>query len=115
MGLLAGCRGRMVLAYRYLSDVSPPDVALLFTILTVLLYHARYWYTSGPLIALSLAALTWPGLRARPFPWLLTVVLLSTGVARHWYTIDNHQYLLVYWCLSVLLAGGGSVIARILD
>jgi hypothetical protein len=36
--------------------------------------------------------------------WAALVMVLVVRGAREWYSIDNHQYLLIYWAVAIMLA-----------
>jgi hypothetical protein len=80
------------------------ELVLLLSLLVFLLHHLPFWFLTGPLTALMGAGLIWPRLRAHPLLWLPATGLLGFAASRQWYTIDNHQYLFVYWSMAVLFA-----------
>jgi hypothetical protein len=103
-GLVATFRARLARLVDQLDQGNRFELVLLLTILTVLLYHNRHWYLSGPITVLMGAALVWPSARTSALYWAAALALLSLAGVRTWYTLDNHQYLFMYWCLAVSLA-----------
>jgi hypothetical protein len=103
-GPVAGCRLRLTWLADQLERVSRVDLVLLLTVLTLLLYHNRFWYLSGPLTAVMVAGLVWAPMRTSALYWLVTLILVTVAGLVTWYAIDNHQYLFIYWCLGVFLA-----------
>lgn len=91
-------------AARLLTDDSRLDLCLILTLLLLLLYPPRAWYASIPLSVLALSALIFPWLRASRALWGAASLLCLVGTYAHWYTADNHKYLLAYWCVAVCLA-----------
>jgi hypothetical protein len=102
--LVANCRAEITQLFRDVCDMNRTDLVLLFTLLILLRHHQAFWYLSGPMIALTVAALTWSRLRTNSLLWFVALALLSMAGALNWYVIDNHQYVLIYWCLSIFLA-----------
>jgi len=76
----------------------------------------------GPLqpvvTATALVGILWWGLALQPSYWFVLAGLrLASHVGAGWYLVDNHQYLLTYWCLAVglcLLIGNREEVERLL-
>lgn len=79
-------------------------VILRFTLLLVLLYGPSDYYAQVPLRVVAASMLlrgAW--LRSR-YGWGLLTLLFSAAVAVRWFDIDNHQFLILYWVLTIYLA-----------
>ena len=92
-------RATIAQIYDDIKETDPTDTVLLFTALTLLFHRPLYGLTEFLMITIFV----WPRLRKNPLLWLAALVLLSVAGMSSWYKIDNHQYLLIYWCLSVFL------------
>lgn len=86
--------------------MSRTDLAMLLTAFILLRFTAEHWYVSGPMTSLIVAGLIWPALRNEAAFWLVALAILGVSGLHNWYSIDNHQYLLMYWCLALCLATG---------
>lgn len=74
------------------------------TLLLLLLYSEPIWYLELGVYGLGLAALLYRPLLSKPALWFLLTAFLAVGHIRAWFYIDNHKYLITYWCLAVALA-----------
>lgn len=86
------------------NDDDRLDLILILTAVMFLLHHLSYWYSSGPLKALMVAALLSRRMRRLPLLWLAAGGILATVAVKHWWEIDNHQYLYLYWCASLFFS-----------
>lgn len=74
------------------------------TLILLLFYGGSHWYLEIPVVILcSLGLLHRPLIRESNF-WFLTTVFLASSNFQNWYSIDNHKYLITYWCLALWLA-----------
>lgn len=96
-----------------LGDLARRDVLDLvprLTVLLVILFGGGFW--DLPMLArvLLIAALLYRPLHRSALFWLATAVFLVLFYRHHWFSIDNHKFLFVYWCLAlavVFAVGGG--------
>jgi hypothetical protein len=102
--VFGGVRSRLAEQSQLLRDVSGTNLASLLTTLILLRFHEEYWYVAGPLTSLMAAGLIWPRLRKEAAFWLAALAVVGVAGLHNWYSIDNHQYLLIYWCLALFLA-----------
>jgi hypothetical protein len=89
---------------RTIAEMEAPELAIRLTLVYLLLKPLEVWYLHTPMLVLVGAALLSPKLGRTPTLWLLLTVLSAGQVLATWNWIDNHQYLLVYWCLAVFLS-----------
>jgi hypothetical protein len=90
-----------------LGSSSRAEMALVMT-LVVLLYNALHAPHDVNML-LVLAALLWRPLRYRAEFWfLIGAFRLVYFMPGHWSSIDNHQYLITWWCLGL----GFALLAR---
>lgn len=78
--------------------------ALSITLILCLLYGPSEWYVKAFVAAACIIGLVWRALLTTPWLWLCLASLLGSSVFVERFTADNHQYLMVYWTLSVALA-----------
>lgn len=81
-----------------------PLVPLSITLILCLLYGPDDWYVRAFVAVVSIAGLIWRSSLTSPWLWLALASLLGSSVFVERFTADNHQYLMVYWTLSVALA-----------
>ena len=74
------------------------------TLLLLLLYSEAIWYLEMGVYALAIVAVLHRPLVRRPSLWFLITGFLAVGHLRAWFAIDNHKYLITYWCLAIGLA-----------
>jgi hypothetical protein len=77
------------------------DLCLRMTLLLLLIYAGDFWQTRVPLRVLSVLGFLFYRLRGSAAFWFVIVVALALGNYSHWYVLDNHKYLFVYWCVAV--------------
>lgn len=82
-------------------------VSTLTTVL--LLFHApSTWYLRTPMMILCIVGLVSRSLYQRSWYWFLLGVLVLSTTIQHWYSSDNHKYLIGYLCLAL----AGSTLAK---
>lgn len=77
------------------------DLVISLTLLLLLLYPHRYWYVNIPLSVFAVAGFIFPVVRRSALLWFLVTIVIFIGTVINWYALDNHKYLLAYWCLAV--------------
>lgn len=80
------------------------DLCIVLTLLLLLLYSDNFWYIKIPLSVIAISGFIYPRLRASRTLWALAVVIIGLGTYNNWYVVDNHKYLLGYWCLAIFFA-----------
>ena len=96
---------------RVLDDILMQPRALLIlrlTALLLLLHGATRWTLDVPLRIACGAMLLSPVLLTTRLVWLGVTGVLIAGNLLDWAYIDNHKYLLVYWCAACTLAVSAS-------
>lgn len=76
-------------------------LSVVLTLLLLLLYAHRAWYVNLPLSIIAIAALIFPVLSCSRVVWAVVTVIVTLGSLENWYALDNHKYLLGYWCLAL--------------
>jgi hypothetical protein len=90
-----------LLLHRVIENLDIFKVALGMTLVLLMLYTNKFWYLNIPLTILCSAAVLHPPLRVSPNFWFIVTIIVAVGNYHNWYTIDNHQYLITYWCLAL--------------
>lgn len=91
------------------------DCAIDMTIVLLLLYAGNFWYLQRPIILLCSAAIFFPRLRRSDTFWLIVTAILAASHFHNWYLVDNHKYLLTYWCFALYLSFLASDQAKVLS
>ncbi len=80
------------------------DQACFLTLPLLLLYVDDFWYVRVPILGLALAGLLFANVRSSPFFWFAITCFLTAGLCYNWWEVDNHKYLMCYWCLAIFLS-----------
>lgn len=89
-----------------IGPASSVSVGLVLTLALIVLYGPTVWYVRIPVVMLALVGWTWPGALRAPLLWTALAAVLAAGVFLRRFTIDNHQYLMVYWCAAIAASIG---------
>ncbi len=93
---------RVTLGFRglfaHLMDLPPHVLGLRLTLLLLLLHGAQTWDLDVSLSVLCGIAIVCSPLSQSPVMWFVISGALTWSNALHWDTIDNHKYLITYWC-----------------
>lgn len=89
--------------YRAITEMDRIDLVARLTLVYLLLVMAStfVWYLHVPLIILVTIAVLVPCLARDPRLWLLLTVICAIKVIGDWASVDNHYYLVGYWCLAL--------------
>jgi hypothetical protein len=110
-GAYLGLRG--VLAH--LLDLPRHELGLRLTLLLLLLHGAQTWDLDVSLSVLCGIAIVCTPLSRSTTMWLVISGALTWSNALHWNTIDNHKYLITYWCYVCALATTAGDPARVMS
>lgn len=77
------------------------DLYAIMTLLLLLVYPSSFWYVRIPLTVLCVSAFVFSALRFDPRFWFVTAMVVMAGNYQNWFMVDNHKYLLGYWCLAL--------------
>ncbi len=84
------------------------DVPLILTLFLVILATSSAWYIHVPVVSAAIVGVLFRNaLLAAGFWYGLAAVLAADVVAHRW-SVDNHQYLIVYWCLALGVSAGAT-------
>lgn len=82
------------------------DLAAVLTFLMFVYYAGEPGFpflVMAPLsVALLMAGILWPGLRRSPWLWLYIAVAVVWARLPELLVMDNHHWLIAYWCISVV-------------
>lgn len=76
-------------------------LTIVLTLLLLLLYSHRYWYVNIPLSIIALAGLILPSISVSRKFWGVVTTIIALVSFENWYALDNHKYLLGYWCFAL--------------
>jgi len=96
--------GLEALATRFLGNRDSFDLVALMTLILLLFFVSSYWYVSLPVLLLAIAGILQRSWRQSANFWFAITAILVCGNLQQWFTIDNHKYLIAYWCLALHLA-----------
>lgn len=77
------------------------DTCAIMTLLLLLLYPSDSWYVRVPTAVLCVAAFIFSSLRNNAVFWFIVASMIMAGNYQTWFLIDNHKYLLGYWCFAL--------------
>jgi len=80
------------------------ELVVNMTLILLLIYSGGRWFVQVPVVMLASGALLFPELRRSSRIWFVLAVVLLAGYAQQWSFVDNHKYLLGYWCLALYCA-----------
>lgn len=89
---------------RLSDDDTMFEIVGAMTLVIVLLTMEGRWYLQAPGHVLCVGGLVFRQLRRRAAFWLVLTAVLVFGHAILWFSIDNHMYLITYWCLALGVA-----------
>lgn len=77
------------------------DLYASMTLLLLLLYPSAFWYVRIPITVLCVSAFVFRRLRLDAKFWFIVAMTVMAGNYQNWFLVDNHKYLLGYWCLAL--------------
>lgn len=77
------------------------DLYAIMTLLLLLLYPSGFWYVRIPITVLCVSAFVFRALRLDAKFWFVVAMTVTAGNYQNWFLVDNHKYLLGYWCLAL--------------
>ena len=84
------------------------ELGATMTLLLLLFFGSDFWYLQIPLVILCSLGLLYRSMVHESNLWFLITVFLVASNFQNWYTIDNHKYLITYWCLAWYLAASSA-------
>ena len=84
-----------------LDDANLLDVVAAMTLLLLLVHTEPEKYLRAPVTVLSIAGLLYRPLARKASFWFVVTAVLAAGHFTLWHLIDNHKYLMTYWCLAL--------------
>jgi hypothetical protein len=80
------------------------DLVALLTLVLLMQYGHDYWYVRTPVVVCCIAGLVYRKVATTYLFWLVIAGLVNSANFHNWYSVDNHKYLLGYWCIALVLA-----------
>lgn len=90
--------------FRIWQQVDPVDLCLLMTLILLMTVSPWAWYVVALMRAIAILGVVIPEVRKSLHYWFAITSLLGSAIAVNWYWLDNHLYLMGYWCLAITLA-----------
>jgi hypothetical protein len=84
------------------------ELGATMTLVLLLLYVDSFWYLKIPITVVAVAGLIYRPLVCTSNFWFVLVIFLAASAWQNWYTIDNHKYLMLYWCLAISVSAAAS-------
>lgn len=91
------------------------ELTLRLSLLLLIFYGSTGWALEIPIKILCGMMLLSTRLMMSVIPWILVTLAAVSVHAMSWYTIDNHKYLITYWCMVCTLAVATSNPDRVLS
>ena len=104
MNSAASARSLPRAVYHELVSMDVFDLVARMTLLLLILYAGSYWYIHVPMTVVCVCGLLTPLLYRSSLYWFALTLVMGFGNAMNWYSIDNHKYLMTYWCLALSVA-----------
>lgn len=86
-----------------LSALDAVDLASRLTLLNLMVGPVGRWYVRPAVLLLCAGGLLLPTVARLPSLWLWLTWLTALRVLGSWPQVDNHAYLLSYWCLALAI------------
>lgn len=90
--------------FREAAHAERVEATCLLTMLLVVLHSGGAWYFQAPTALLAGIGLLVPRLRVAPSYWLAFTCILAFGNFYNWFAVDNHKFLMTWWCLAIYCA-----------
>lgn len=89
------------------ADLDGLDLATTMSLILILLYGGDTWTLRVPAAALCVCAFLLRPLRRSSDLWFALFLVAAVANAFRWHVIDNHKYLITWWCLALSMAFAG--------
>lgn len=76
------------------------DLYAIMTLLLLLLYSSELWHVRLAATVLAVLAFVFSSLRRNAKFWFIVAAVVLIGNWAQWSQVDNHKYLLGYWCFA---------------
>lgn len=77
------------------------DIVRLMTLLLLLMHGPKDWYARNPLIVLAMAGVFFPKVRTMAAFWFGCAMFILAHDIVSWAEVDNHKWLMGWWCLAL--------------
>jgi hypothetical protein len=76
-------------------------LAATMTLVLLFFWVDDFWYLKIPVVIIAAAGVLYPPLIERVNFWFAIAAFMAASAYQNWYTIDNHKYLMLYWCIAL--------------
>lgn len=80
------------------------DLVAAMTLVLLIFFVDAVWYMQIGVLSLSVLAVLHRPLMRSALLWLAITFVLAVGHYTMWFSIDNHKYLITYWCFALALS-----------
>lgn len=88
---------------RRVTDSHVLEIVPVLTLALVVFHGFGGWFFPSGVVLLAIVALLYPPFLRTPVFWFLMTCLAGLTIWHDWYPVDNHKYLLGYWCAVLFL------------
>jgi hypothetical protein len=80
------------------------DLVALLTLVLLMQHAHEYWYVRTPVLICCIIGIVSRKLATNYLFWLVVAGWVNSANYYNWYSVDNHKYLLGYWCIALFLS-----------
>ena len=91
-----------------LAGLDAFEVGATMTLVLLFFYVDGFWYLKIPVVVIAVAGVLYRPLLTTSNYWFAIAVFSAASAYQNWYTIDNHKYLMLYWCIALSVAAASS-------
>jgi hypothetical protein len=85
----------------FFNKINIKQLVLTITLLFFLMNSSKDVYIQLPVSIICLAALIFPDFKLLKITWLCLILIFSIGNTFHYFELDNHKFLYIYWCIAI--------------
>ncbi len=89
------------------TSTSNFELSLILTLVVLLLVSPSDSIIKVLLGACAMIGIALPRVRESLIFWCIVLTFYVAGMIQNWWRLDNHVWLIGYWCLAILIATGG--------
>lgn len=89
---------------RFVAEERRFDLVASMTLVLLIFFVNAIWYMQIGVLSLSVLAVLYRPLMRSALFWFAITFVLAVGHYATWFSIDNHKYLITYWCFALALA-----------
>jgi len=93
-----------VLSLPILRGAESFEVAASMTVVLLFFYTEGNWYVRIPIVVIAVFGILHRPLLADNNFWFALAVFSAGALYQNWYRVDNHKWLICYWCIALSAA-----------